>query len=65
MDLVGHEGGDPRGEFIQSLTAVDICTGWTEINAVRNKAQRWVFEAIDEITILRRHPIKGFLRLQV
>jgi len=48
-DLVGHEGGDPRGEFIQSLNAVDICTGWTEMDAVKNKAQKWVFEAIDNI----------------
>lgn len=49
IDLVGHEGGDPRGQFIQSLNAVDICTGWTEMDAVRNKAEKWVFEAIDEI----------------
>ncbi len=49
IDLVGHEGGDPRGEFIQSLNAVDICTGWTEVDAVRNKAEKWVFEAIEGI----------------
>ncbi len=49
VDLVGHEGGDPRGEFIQSLCAVDIYSGWTEIDAVRNKAQKWVFEAIDKM----------------
>lgn len=49
IDLVGHEGGDPNGEFIQSLNSVDICTGWVELDAVRNKAQKWVFEAIDGI----------------
>lgn len=48
IDLVGHEGGDPRGQFIQSLNAVDICTGWTELDAVRNKAEKWVSESIDE-----------------
>lgn len=48
IDLVGHEGGDPRGQFIQSLNAVDICTGWTELDAVRNKAEIWVSESIDE-----------------
>lgn len=47
IDLVGHEGGDPSGEFIQSLDSVDICAGWVELDAVRNKAQKWVFEAID------------------
>ncbi|WP_083816150.1 integrase catalytic domain-containing protein [Thermodesulfobium narugense] len=58
IDLVGHEGGDLRGEFIQTLTAVDICTGWIEIDALRNKAQRWVFESIDEIK--KRLPFKLF-----
>jgi hypothetical protein len=49
IDLVGHEGGDPRGEFIQSLNAVDISTGWTEMDAVKNKAEKWVFEAIEAL----------------
>ncbi len=49
VDLVGHEGGDPRGDFIQTLDMTDICTTWTETQAVRNKAQVWVFEAIKKI----------------
>ena len=49
IDLVGHDGGDPRGEFIQTLDATDVCTGWTETHAVRNKAQVWVFEALKKI----------------
>lgn len=46
IDLVGHEGGNPRGDFCQTLTMTDIATGWTEPFAVRNKAQRWVFEGL-------------------
>jgi len=46
IDLVGHEGGNPRGDFCQTLTMTDIASGWTENMAVRNKAQRWVFQAI-------------------
>jgi len=49
IDLVGHDGGYAWGEYIQSLNAVDICTGWTETVAVRNKAQVWVFEALKHI----------------
>lgn len=49
IDLVGHDAGDPRGEFIQTLDVTDVCTGWTETQAVRNKAQVWVFEALKEI----------------
>ncbi len=37
IDLVGHEEGDPRGEFIQTLTAVDIFTDWTEIYAFKTR----------------------------
>jgi hypothetical protein len=49
VDLVGHDGGDARGEFMQTLDVTDICTGWTETQAVRNKAQIWVFEALKDI----------------
>jgi len=49
VDLVGHDGGDARGEFIQTLDVTDVCTGWTETQAVRNKAQIWVFEALKDI----------------
>ena len=27
IDCVGHEGGDPRGDFCQSLDVTDIATG--------------------------------------
>jgi hypothetical protein len=50
IDLVGHEGGDPRGEFCCTLDVTDVATGWTELRAVRNKAQKWVFAALLEIT---------------
>jgi len=39
VDLVSHEGGNPRGDFIQTLDVTDVCTGWTETKAVKNKAQ--------------------------
>jgi hypothetical protein len=59
IDLVGHEGGDPSGDFAQTLTVTDIATGWTETRAVRNKAQKWVFAALMEITAAFPFPIKG------
>jgi len=46
IDLVAHGGGDPKGDFAQSLDAVDVCSGWTETRAVQNKAQKWVFAAL-------------------
>lgn len=56
VDLVGHDGGNGRGEFAQTLDVTDICTGWTETQAVRNKAQKWVFEALTDIR--RRLPFQ-------
>jgi hypothetical protein len=56
IDLVGHEGGDPRGDYIQTLDMTDVCTGWTETQAVKNKARVWVFEALKEIR--RRLPFE-------
>jgi hypothetical protein len=53
IDLVGHDGGQPTGQFAHTLTVTDIATGWTETRAVRSKAQRWVLSALTEI-------IRGF-----
>ncbi len=46
VDLVGHEGGQGRGDYLQTLDVTDVYTGWTEVRAVRNKAQVWVLEAM-------------------
>jgi len=46
IDLVQHEGGDSSGIFACTLNMTDVCTGWTEIVAVLNKAQVRVFNAL-------------------
>ena len=48
-DLVSHCGGDGRGDFCQTLCLTDVCSTWTEAEAVRNKAQVWVLEALKNI----------------
>ena len=59
IDLVSHEGGDPHGDFIQTLDMTDICTGWTETEAVKNKAQVWVFAGIERAKARFPFEIKG------
>lgn len=59
IDLVGHDGGNASGEYCQSLDAVDVASGWTQIRAVRNKAQRWVFEAIEDMRAQLPFPLLG------
>jgi hypothetical protein len=59
IDLVGHEGGNPAGEFAHTLTVTDIATGWTEVRAVRNKAQKWVLAALTDLVAGFPFPILG------
>lgn len=59
IDLVGHDGGDGSGEFIQTLDVTDVCTTWTETEAVRNKAQKWVFDALQDIRKRLPFPLLG------
>ncbi len=59
IDLVGHEGGNASGEHCFTLTVTDIATGWTVNRSVRNKAAKWVFEALEQITTVFPFPIIG------
>jgi len=49
MDLVGHDGGSTSGDYCQTLDVTDVDSGWTELAAVRNKAQIHVFAAIQAL----------------
>ena len=59
IDLVGHEGGNSSGEFCFTPDITDIATGWTETRSVKNKAQKWVFQAIKDVTASFPFPILG------
>jgi integrase-like protein len=48
IDLVGHEGGNPLGEFCFTLTMTDVATGWTVNRSVANKAAVGVTNAIEQ-----------------
>jgi len=59
VDLVAHEGGKASGDYAQTLDLTDVSTGWTELVAVRNKAQVWVFEALQQIRRRLPFPLLG------
>ena len=59
IDLVGHEGGVASGDFCWTLTFTDISTGWTVNRSVKNKAAKWVFEALEHVTAVFPFPIIG------
>jgi len=59
VDLVGHDGGSTSGEYCQTLDVTDRYSGWTETQAVRNKAQQWVFAALQDIRQRLPFPLLG------
>jgi hypothetical protein len=46
IDLVAHCGGSMEGQFLYTLTCVDLSTGWIECLAVQKRTEQAVFEAI-------------------
>jgi hypothetical protein len=48
-DLVAHDGGGSFGQYCQTLSLTDVATAWVEMKALKNKAQTYVFRALQEI----------------
>lgn len=48
LDLVEHCGQSARGDYVNTLAATDIATGWWEGEAVMSKGQEAVFEGLKQ-----------------
>ena len=59
MDLVGHDGGNSRGEFAYSLDCVELFSGWIEPCALPNRAHRGVCRAAEELRLNCPIPLKS------
>lgn len=49
IDLVEHCGASASGQFVNTLTATDISSGWTEQSAVMGKSQEHTNIGIDSV----------------
>lgn len=49
IDLVAHCGGSLEGDFLYTLTATDIHTGWTDRFAVLGKGETAVFDGLQRL----------------
>lgn len=49
IDLVAHCGNTTEGTYLNTLTATDLATGWTDVRGLANKTQSAVSEAILEL----------------
>ena len=45
-DLVAHCGGNTSGQFLNTMTLVDICTGWLEIMPLLRKSAKDVIDGL-------------------
>ncbi len=59
IDLVAHCGVSTHGQYLQTLTATDITTGWTECLALKHRSQRNVSAAIKLLRERLPFPLLG------
>jgi hypothetical protein len=57
IDLVQHDGGNASGEFCYTLTITEVATPWTVHYTLKNKAFKWVFEALDHAVSVLPLPV--------
>jgi hypothetical protein len=59
VDLVSHSGELAAGEWIWTLCATDLCTGWSERVAVMGKAQSTITQALARLRRQLPFPLLG------
>jgi len=59
IDLVAHCGETTAGEFVHTLSAVDIATGWFEPVALPSRSQQSVEEALEKVRQQLPFPLLG------
>ena len=58
LDLVQHDGGNASGEFCYTLTITEVNTPWTVHYALKNKAFKWVYEALNHAVSVLPLPVR-------
>lgn len=58
-DLVSHDGGFLSPDVLQTLTMTDVASTWTVLRALKNKARRWVLQALASIRQELPFPLLG------
>ena len=60
IDTISHDGGGEINPYYAwTLTLTDVALAWTEVRALKNKAQKWTLEAADDIHRTFPVPIRG------
>lgn len=59
-DTVAHCGGSMLGDFINSVTAVDIATTWAEVRGTWGRGSSGVMEQLKDIEAAMPFEVKGY-----
>lgn len=59
MDLVAHCGDTTAGQYLQTLTATDVRSGWTECLILPQRSQKAVSAAMNELQARLPFPLLG------
>ncbi|MGH2365457.1 MAG: integrase catalytic domain-containing protein [Chloroflexota bacterium] len=59
IDLVAHCGLSTAGFYLNTLTVVDVASGWTDVAAVWGKGQQAVFAALQAVRARLPFPLLG------
>ena len=60
IDTVHHCGQATYGQYLHSLSTTDVASGWLELYALLNNAQKWTFEALSDINDTTLLPVLEF-----
>jgi hypothetical protein len=59
IDLVAHCGSTTEGQYLNTLTCTDLCTGWTEVVGLLHRSQEIVSEALQQVRQRLPFPLLG------
>jgi len=60
IDTVHHCGQATEGQYLHTLTATDIASGWIELCSLLNNAHKWTFDALSRIQTSAVLPVLEF-----
>jgi transposase InsO family protein len=60
IDTVHHCGQATSGQYLHTLTATDIASGWIELHSLLNNAHKWTFQALSHIKTSAILPVLDF-----
>jgi len=60
IDTVHHCGHATNGQYLHTLTATDVFSGWVEPRATLNNAHKWVFQELSSVRASVPLPVSEF-----